>query len=217
MGVSAIDYHMAQQLHSFPNDSVSYLVPSWEDLDAICVDLAEKISASGKHFDRIVALAKGGWPFAKSLVDLLAIPEVASIGVRFYSGINQRLEKPEIYQDLPVQVAGEHVLLFDDVADTGESLLFTKQHLLDEGVASVTTATLYYKPQSKIIPDYYGEETSAWIVYPFDKREGMGLLQKKWADENLTLDDLSDRFRTMGIKQEAIAFFRSLQTRKDIS
>lgn len=202
---------MASQLHSFPNDSVSYLVPTWEDLDAICVELAGKIHQSGKTFDRIIALAKGGWPFAKSLVDLLAIPEVASIGIRFYSGINERLEKPLIYQDLPVAVKGEHVLLFDDVADTGESLLFTKEHLLSEGVASVTTATLYYKPQSKIVPDYYGEETTAWIVYPFDKREGMGLLQEKWQNQQLSLDDLCARFHTMGIKPAAIDFFRSLQ------
>ena len=206
---------MAQQLHTFPPDPVSYLVPSWEDLDAICVELAQKITESGQQFDRIVALAKGGWPFAKSLVDLLAIPEVASIGVRFYSGINQRLPQPEIYQDLPVAVQGERVLLFDDVADTGESLLFTKEHLLSQGVASVTTATLYYKPQSKIVPDYFGEETSAWIVYPFDKREGMGLLQEKWADEHLTLDDLTARFATMGIKPAAIEFFRTLQAKKD--
>lgn len=206
---------MAQHLYTFPNDSVSYVVPSWEDLDAICVELAEKITASGKKFDRIVALAKGGWPFAKSLVDLLAIPEVASIGIRFYSGIYERLEKPEIYQDLPVTVQGEHILLFDDVADSGESLLFTKQHLLEQGVATVTTATLFYKPHSQFVPDYYGEVTSAWIVYPFDKREGMGLLQKKWADQQLTLDELTDRFYAMGIKPAAIDFFRKLQTQQE--
>ena len=208
---------MAQQLHTFPPDPVSYLVPSWEDLDAICVELAQKITQTGQKFDRIIALAKGGWPFAKSLVDLLDIPEVASIGVRFYSGINQRLAQPEIYQDLPIAVRGEHVLLFDDVADTGESLLFTKEHLLAQGVASVTTATLYYKPQSKIVPDYYGEQTSAWIVYPFDKREGMGLLQAKWADEQLSLDELTARFRTMGFAPSAIDFFRTLQKTKDVS
>jgi hypothetical protein len=206
---------MAQHLHSFPNDPVSYVVPTWEDLDEISVELAEKITASGKKFDRIVALAKGGWPFAKSLVDLLAIPEVASIGIRFYSGIYERLEKPEIYQNLPVAVKGEHILLFDDVADSGESLIFTKELLLSQGVASVTTATLFYKPHSQYKPDYYGEETSAWIVYPFDKREGMGLLQKKWADQHLSLDELCDRFRTMGIKPAAIEFFRNLQTQKE--
>lgn len=205
---------MAQQLHTFPNDPVSYVVPSWDDLDEICVDLAKKITDSGIEFDRIVTLAKGGWPFAKALVDLLAVPEVASIGIRFYSGIYQRLEQPEIYQDLPVTVKGERVLLFDDVADSGESLIFTKQHLLDRGVASVTTATLFYKPHSLLKPDFYGEETSAWIVYPFDKREGMGLLQQKWSDQHLSLDELIGRFKTMGIKQSAIDYFLKLQAKE---
>lgn len=206
---------MATKLYSFPNDPVSYVVPSWDDLDQISVELAGKIHKSGKRFDRIIALAKGGWPFAKAMVDLLAVPEVASIGIRFYSGINERLDEPLIYQDLPIAVKGEHVLLFDDVADTGESLLFTKQHLLERGVASVTTATLYYKPQSKIVPDYYGEETTAWIVYPFDKREGMGLLQEKWQGESLSMDELCARFASMGIRPAAIEFFRTLQKPAD--
>ncbi len=208
---------MAQQLHTFPNDSVSYVVPSWEDLDAICVELAKKITASGQKFDRIVALAKGGWPFAKALVDLLAVPEVASIGVRFYSGINQRLGKPIIYQDLPIAVKGEKILLFDDIADTGESLIFTKEHLLNAGAASVATAALFYRIQSKLIPDYTGEETTAWVVYPFDKREGMGLLQKKWSNEHLTIDELTKRFRTMGFSPLAIDYFRSIQPKEGLT
>lgn len=199
---------MPPHLHSFPNDPVLYLVPTWEELDDMCVELAEKIIQDGKKFDRVVALAKGGWPFAKALVDLLVVPEVASIGVRFYSGINQRLQQPEIYQDLPITVKGERILLFDDVADTGESLIFTQEHLLKQGVASVTTASLYYKPQSKLIPDYYGAETTAWIVYPFDKLEGMDLLQKKWKDQHLTLDELTERFKIMGIRPSTLAFYR---------
>lgn len=197
---------MAPQLHTFPDDTVSYVVPSWEDLDDLSVELARKISASGQQFDRIVALAKGGWPFAKAMVDLLAVPEVASIGIRFYSGIYQRLEKPEIYQDLPVTVRGERILLFDDVADSGESLAFTKQHLLDQGVASVTTATLYYKPHSQFLPDYYGEVTSAWIVYPFDKREGMGLLLAKWREQHLDDEAIKERFAAMGFKPAVIEY-----------
>lgn len=208
---------MALQQYSFPKDPVSYIVPSWEDLDAICVDLAEKITASGQKFDRVVALARGAWPFAKALVDLLEIPEVASIGVRFYDGINHRLDKPRIYQELPVTVKGERVLLFDDVADTGGSLIFTKDHLKQQGVTAVVTATLFYKPQSRFLPDFFGEETTAWIIYPFEKREGMGLLQKKWADQNLTLDEITDRFRIMGIKPTVIDLFRKQQLKKDTS
>jgi hypoxanthine phosphoribosyltransferase len=201
---------MAQPLHTFPDDTIQYFVPSWDDVDTVCLELAKKIHASGLHFDRLVTLAKGGWPFTRSLVDLLAIPEVASIGIRFYAGIGERLAQPQIYQDLPVAVKGEDVLLFDDVADSGESLAFTKQHLLEEGVASVTTATLYYKPRSIFLPDFYGQETSAWIVFPFETREGMTQLKERWAVHNLSEQTLLARFASMGLKAEAIKYFQSV-------
>jgi len=54
---------------------------------------------------------------------------VASIGVKFYAGIDERLEQPLIYQDLPVSVRGERILLFDGVADRGISLQYTSEYL----------------------------------------------------------------------------------------
>ena len=64
---------------------------------------------------------------------------------KFYAGIHQRLPEPQIYQDLPIDVAGKHLLLFDDVADSGGSLKFVSDLLAERNAASVTMATLFYK------------------------------------------------------------------------
>jgi hypothetical protein len=86
----------------------------------------------------------------RTLVDLLGIREVASIGVKFYKGINERLEEPEIYQDLPVSVAGEKVLLLMMWPIQVALCCLPRDYLASIGVDEVTTATLFYKPHSKI-------------------------------------------------------------------
>ena len=116
---------------NFTGDTAKYIAPSWDQLDSLTLQVASQIKTVNLHFDLVVALAKGAWPLSRSLVDYSGIKELASLGVKFYKGINQRLTKPEIYQELPssVQVAGKRILIFDDVADSGESLSFTVDYL----------------------------------------------------------------------------------------
>lgn len=200
---------MDTQTHTFPNDPVTYISPSWKDMEQLAFAVSQKILQDGKTFDRIVTLAKGGWPMTRSLVDFLSISEVASIGVKFYKGINERLNMPEIYQDLPVSVTGERVLLFDDVADTGESLEFTQNYLLEHGVAEVTTATVYYKPHSRLKPDFYGAETSAWIIFPYDAVEMIGVLGKKWQEQGCEKSESQHRFEQLGFDPKVIETYFS--------
>lgn len=192
---------------SFPNDKINYITPTWDEMSKLCFKIAKKVRAKNIEFDRIVTLAKGGWPMTRSLVDYLSVPEVASIGVKFYQGINQRLNMPEIYQDLPVSVRGEKVLLFDDVADTGESLDFTKNYLLEHGVAEVTTMTLFYKPRSNVLPDFYGAETSAWIVFPYDAVEMIKVLGGNWHTSGCQDDEIRGRFLELGFDEEIINYY----------
>ncbi len=189
------------KLVNFPENDIQYLTPSWEQMNQLAFDISQSIEQDSNEFDRIVTLAKGGWPMTRSLVDFLQIDEVASIGVKFYKGIDEHYEQPRIYQDIPVSIQGETVLLFDDVADTGESLEFTIDYLKTRGAAEIKTATLYYKPHSKITPDYYGQETKAWIVFPYDVVEMIETLSKKWAKAGLSKQEILDRFAQLKFKQ----------------
>lgn len=197
---------------SFSNDNTNYITPFWDDLAWLSFEISKQIRLKNIQIDRIVTLAKGGWPMTRSLVDYLKVPEVASIGVKFYQGINQRLNMPEIYQDLPVSVRGEKVLLFDDVADTGESLEFTKKYLLDHGVAEVTTATLFYKPHSHFLPDFYGAQTSAWIIFPYDTVEMIKILGSNWSSKQIPSHEIRDRFTKLGFGQEIINYYFNQET-----
>jgi hypoxanthine phosphoribosyltransferase len=194
--------------HIFPGDAMRYIAPSWTDLQHLTFLISKQIHAIGMRFDRIITLARGGWPMTRCLVDFLSIEEVASIGVKFYSGLNERFDKPQIYQDLPVSVENERVLLFDDVADTGSSLQFTLKHLLEQKrVKEVTTATLITKPHSRIKPDFFGAETPAWVIFPYDVSAMLTVLKSRWMKQEVEKGEMRDRFHELGFKADWIEYY----------
>lgn len=188
----------------FQNDKAKYITPSWDQLDNLALQVAQQIQKSKIHFDLIVALAKGAWPMSRSFLDYTGVKELASLGVKFYSGINQRLEKPEIYQQIPTTIKGKNILIFDDVADTGESLSFTRDYFTKQGALQVKTSTLFIKPWSSFTPDFYGVSTDAWIVFPFEKREMKNLLSQSWQKQGASELEIAKRMKKMGISQEVL-------------
>jgi hypoxanthine phosphoribosyltransferase len=190
----------------FSGEKVKFIAPTWDELNRLAFEVSQKIIKDKKKFDRIVTLAKGGWPMTRSMVDFLGVEKVASIGVKFYGrGIYKKLDRPKIYQAIPEKVTGERILLFDDVADSGGSLEFVYQYLAKFQPRSITTATLLYKPWSTFRPDYYGAETDAWIHFPYDAvQDGINLLAKKWQKNGLARAEVVKRLRQLGTKPEWI-------------
>lgn len=204
---------MKSQVLTFAKDPTKYIAPSWAELAQLAFEVAKKIIADNKEFDRLVTLSKGGWSMTCSMVDLLGIDLVASLGVKFYTGIDERLDRPFVYQDLPKDVKNQRVLLFDDVADTGRSLVFAKKYLKRKQVKSITTATLYYKPHSKYKPDYFAAETSAWIIFPYDVRGTIRTLSSNWGKSQVAKTEMRRRFRKLGLRLEWIDYFMKLESK----
>jgi uncharacterized protein len=192
---------------TFPNDAITYITPTWDEMDQLTFLIAKEILNNELTFDRIITLSKGGWPMARSLIDFLDGKEVASIGLKSYTGIQEKAKIPTIYQDLPVDISGENLLLFDDVADTGDTLEFIYQYLLDKGAKSVTIACLYYKPHSSVKPDYFGAETTAWIIFPYEFKEMMNVLLSKWEDEGLSRQEILARFEKLNFPKYLVEYF----------
>ena len=191
----------------FGNEEISFIFPKWQELEDLTFFLSQKIIKSKIKIDRLVTLAKGGWPMSRSLIDFLGIKEIASIGIKFYRGIGEKLKKPLIYQNIPVSIYREKVLLFDDVADTGYSLEFARRYLHDNGADKVYTATLFYKPSSKIKPDFYAFETSSWIIFPYEKKESIKLLKEMWVKKGLEEEEIKKRLREIGFTRKILEKF----------
>ncbi len=144
---------------------------TWDRIEEMCEQLAKQVGESGFKPDVLIGVARGGWIPTRIISDIIHVYKVASIGVVFYTSIGKTLEKPKLTQELNVDIGGKKVLLVDDVADSGESLILAKEKVQALKPAEVKTATMHYKPKSKIKPDFFIEETDSWLVYPWERRE----------------------------------------------
>ena len=160
-------------------------VPTWNQIYAMLVRQAEKIRCSDFKPDVIVGVTRGGWVPARVLSDLLGACELATVGVEFYVGVAETRSEPVLKQSVSADVTGKKVLLVDDVADSGKSLLLAKEHLQNKGVAEVRVATVYCKPLSALTPDFYEKETRLWVVFPWDAKENIKKILKRGGAVNV--------------------------------
>ena len=187
-------------------DNISYVAPTWDQMGEFTFLLAKKILDSGQKFDRVVALAKGGWTWARTIVDLLEVPQLSSTRLKSYCNVNE-CGQVKVTQPLSDSVDGENVLIFDDVVDSGETLIKAKEYLTLLGAKTVTTAALCYKPRSKFIPDFYAFNTTSWVVFPHEYREFITQASKQWSAKNIPQSEIKSRLLTIGVPENQIDYF----------
>lgn len=185
----------------------SFIVPTWEEMGELCFELSKKIIESGKTFDRIVALAKGGWTWARAVSDYTAIHNVGSIQYEFYADIYKTDKTPKLKQPLPISVDGERILVLDDVADSGRTLKVARHYLKRSKTKSVNIATFFYKPWSKVKPDFYVYETDAWVIHPHEIREMVELLNNRWKRDKLSPEQIKKNFELLGLPSNQVEYF----------
>jgi hypoxanthine phosphoribosyltransferase len=151
--------------------NIDYEVTTWNQIYDMLICQAQKIHSQNYRPDIIVAVARGGLVPARILTDLLETPTIGAIQVEFYAGIQKTLCEPTLKQILNTKITDKKILLVDDIADTGESLKLAKTYLQAQGAQEIKTATLYQKPQSITIPDFYEKQTTSWLVFPWDIKE----------------------------------------------
>ncbi len=139
---------------------------TWSEYGNLTEGLAEKVSASGKRFDLVVGIARGGIPVSMVVADHLDL-KVDFINVKSYNDIGKRTQ-PRIVSTLTEGVRDRRILLVDDLVDQGDTMAFVRSHLEGQKPAALGTATLFKKPWSKTEPDYFLETVSEWIVFPFE-------------------------------------------------
>lgn len=171
------------------------------------LSLAERIHKKRYRPDVIVGISRGGWPPARVMSDLLENQELANVRVEFYTSLAQTRRKPIITQPLSVPVTRKKVLVMDDVADTGKSLKLVKDHVIEKGAKQVQLATIYYKPWSIIMPDYYVRKTEAWIVFPWERKETVRNIVERCRKENVSIKTIKKRLIDGGFDPDLLERF----------
>ncbi|PSF38870.1 phosphoribosyltransferase [Aphanothece hegewaldii CCALA 016] len=157
---------------------MSDLYVSWDVYNQEIEKLAVLVYQSQWEFDQIVCIAKGGLRVGDILSRLFRKP-LGILSTSSYTG-EENKTRGELtfskYLSMTTEKMGNRILLVDDLADSGITLLETinwlKNKFPDE-VQEVRTAVLWYKDSSVIKPDYYVEylPDNPWIHQPFERYE----------------------------------------------
>ena len=130
-------------------------------IDARQVELARQISRdyAGQELF-LVCILKGSMHFFSDLARQLTLPvRYGYLGVSSYKGGADSSGTVEFTTDLQDSIEGRHVLLVDDIVDTGRTLRRVVERLRERGPASIKLATLLDKPSRRVVDvaiDYRG-------------------------------------------------------------
>jgi uncharacterized protein len=189
----------------------AYEYYSWQQLGESMFEIAKRIIESGQKFDRVIALAKGGLTFSRSLVDYLDVKDISTFQIEFYTGIGTTAKTPVITQSLPVSIKNENVLVFDDVVDHGETMKMATQYLQYHGAASITTCALIQKPWSSFKVDFAAQESEAWVIFPNEARETIKTLTKMWQEKGDSPEKITAQLAEIGFPSAEVALFATLK------
>ena len=144
---------------------------TWDEIDQLVTNhLLPQLNAD--DYDAVLAITRGGMIPACLVSEILGIRNVMTAAVMFYTDIEETLEAP-IFLQFPedVLLVGNRLLIVDDVWDSGKTAIHVRDRVRRAG-GRPTVAVIHYKPTKSQFPDdgpdYYAQETDAWIVYPWD-------------------------------------------------
>lgn len=108
----------------------------------------------------IVPVLKGSYVFAADLVRHIDLDvSIDFLGVRSYGDGEQSSGVVEITSDLSHSIEGKHVILVEDIVDTGLTVSYLRDNLVTRRPASLKLASLLHKPTRTRKPieiDYLG-------------------------------------------------------------
>jgi len=155
-----------------------------EDIEKILVTkeaIREKVQELGKRISEdykgkdliLIGVLKGGFMFLADLMREITIPvDMDLISVTSYGNSTESSGVVRIIKDTDVNIENKHVLIVEDLVDTGLTLNHLKQLFNTRGPKSVKICTAFDKPSRrkvKIDIDYQG------IVVPDEFIVGYGL------------------------------------------
>ena len=154
---------------------------SAEQIRARVAELGAAISRDHQGGDLVVvSILKGSYIFCADLVRAIDLPlSVDFLGLSSYGGKTETSGVVRITSDLSRPIDGKHVLVVEDIVDTGLTVHFLLENLWTRQPAGIKVCALLEKPsraEKKIAIDYKGFEIpDAFVVgygLDFDERSG---------------------------------------------
>ncbi|MBI3359560.1 MAG: hypoxanthine phosphoribosyltransferase [Chloroflexi bacterium] len=148
------------------------LIPA-EGLQARIAELGREISADyvGKN-PLLICILRGGVMFLTDLMRQLAVPHTLDfMAVSSYgAGARESTGSVRILMDLATDIEHRHVLIVEDIIDTGHTMHYIVQVLQARGPASVRICTLLNKAERREVDvpiDYVGFDIPNKFVFGY--------------------------------------------------
>ena len=142
-------------------DKIAYELLSQEQIQNKVAEFAALFSEEYAGKDPIfVGVLKGVVMFFADVVKQITIPcQIDFMWISSYEGTESK--HMTVKKDVSADIKGRHVVILEDIFDTGNSLDFTYKHLLKKEPASLKICTLLDKPERRnpvvtLKPDYVG-------------------------------------------------------------
>ena len=143
-------------------DKISVLI-SEEELDKRIMELGEEISRdyAGKSL-HLICVLKGGVFFMCELAKRITVPVTMDfMSASSYGSSTKSSGVVKIVKDLDEPLKDRHVIIVEDIVDSGRTLSYLIKMLVDRGPASIKLCTLLDKPERRVTDvkvDYTGFE-----------------------------------------------------------
>ena len=130
--------------------AIAKVLLSEEQIKARIHEMAEVLNK--EYADKnplVVGVLKGVVIFYADMIREFKFPcQMDFMWISSYSGTTST-GNMQVKKDVSADVAGRHVLILEDIFDTGRSLDFTYKHLMSKNAASVKICTLLDKPERR--------------------------------------------------------------------
>jgi len=144
-------------------DDVAEILVTTDQIAAKVRELGAHIATDYQGKDLVlVSILKGALPFLADLMRATQIPLALDfLEVSSYGAGTESTGAVRILKDLANPIEGRHVLVVEDILDTGHTLSYVFDHLRAQRPESVRLCVLLDKPARRVIPidiDYRGFE-----------------------------------------------------------
>jgi len=135
-----------------------------EDIERVLFspeELQEKVSELGRDITRdyagkdpvCVGVLKGSFVFMADLMRCIDLPcQIEFMAVSSYGNRSETTGAVEIKKDLSTDIEGRHVIVIEDILDSGLTLSYLIQYLGNRNPASIEICTLLDKPDRRRAP-----------------------------------------------------------------
>jgi hypoxanthine phosphoribosyltransferase len=145
-----------------------------EEIDEMVTQLARQIEADYEGKDVIfICPLRGSVHLTADLMRKIELPQQVDF---VYVTAVERGGAIKIVKDISINIAGKHVIIVEEIIDTGRTLSFLRNRLFASAPASLKIVTLLDKPARRELPikaDYIGRtiEDRYVVGYGMDSEE----------------------------------------------